>query len=102
MKTITTSAAPVVRTTQEFGFDNVLAVTFSGRTTPNGTRQTFAMNLPKRGFNRKDGSVSLTNRSGNWGHDPHVGGPGYVRLWGFKSETVTFKDGSLALWDHKS
>ncbi len=96
----TTAAAPVVRTTMEFGFDNALAVTFSGRPSPKGPRMTYSVNLPKRGFNRKDGSVSITNRSGNWGWSPNTEGPGYVRVWGFVPQTITLRDGTLALWHH--
>lgn len=100
MDTITTTAAPVVRTTDEFGFDGIIAVTFTGRPERGARRQAYTINLPKRGFNRKDGSVSITNRSGNWGWSPNVEGPGYLRVWDFQPVSVIRKDGSVALWQH--
>lgn len=104
MNIILTAAADVVRTTREFGFggfgSKVTAVTFSGSLSPNGPRETFVVNSPRRGFNCKDGAVSVTNRSGNWGNEPVT--PAYYKVWNFQPHTIQTVKGGLAVWQHRA
>jgi len=102
MQEFTSQSSPVVRTTHEFGFEKAQAVTFSGRVTPTGPREVFTINKPRRGFNCKDGSVSITNRSGNWGWGTQVSGYGYIKVYGFVPQTMVTADGTLSIWHHNS
>jgi hypothetical protein len=99
--TFVTQSAPVTRVTHEFTFQGAKSVTFYGSRTPNGPVEAFAINKPKRGFNCKDGSVSITNRSGNWGWEPDVSGPSYRKVWGFQPGEVVQADGTRTTWVHK-